>query len=291
MLSGFFRKAVFVFLFLLSGVTSAFALEIPPQPEGYVTDRAGLLSAELEKRLEGGLRILEKQTSVQLIVAIFKSLEGDALEDFSIRLAEAWKVGQKGKDNGVIFLIFQDDRKMRIEVGYGLEGALPDAKAGQIIQNRVIPLFKQEQYEAGVMAGISEIMGAVTSEFKPVKKHSMGYNPYERRNLSPEELARLNEQYQAFGLMVLFIVIAITIVDFFRYRNYRKEHRLYHNSYSFGEWWFRFAILLFLVSFIFRMLFYIMLFSRGGYYGGRSGFSGFRGGGGSFGGGGASGGW
>jgi uncharacterized protein len=105
-----------------------------------VNDYAGILGPADRERLESRIAERERATGAQVAVAIFPSLEGENLEDFAIRLAERWRVGQKGLDNGVILLVFEKDRKVRLEVGYGLEGAIPDAVAGQIIRERIAPL-------------------------------------------------------------------------------------------------------------------------------------------------------
>lgn len=255
-----------------------------------MNDYAGMLSPEVRTRLEQALRAFEVKTSNQLVVATFTSLGNGSIEDFSIRLAEKWRVGQKGKDNGVIFLIFKDDRKMRIEVGYGLEGTLPDALAGQIISQKVAPYFKKGDYDGGILSGVAAIIEAAQGEFKaePVPMGSYGYDY--QRPLTPQEIEELKKQGRVIGQFVFFLVAFLFAVDFLRYRTYAHQHRIYRNRYTFWEWWLRFAILLFLLNIILRMLFYAALFSRGGGYGGRSG-GGFSGGGGSFGGGGASGGW
>lgn len=153
-------------LFFLLCLPVLFALEVPKRADGYVTDHARLLSPSAKANLEALLKSFEDQTSNQVIVATFPSLEGNSLEDFSMRLAEAWKVGQKGKDNGVIFLIFKNDRKIRIEVGYGLEGVLTDATSGQIINQVVAPYFRKEDYQSGIVAGVDAIMKATRGEFK-----------------------------------------------------------------------------------------------------------------------------
>ncbi len=106
---------------------------IPPAPTARVNDYAGLLAAADRARLEALLTERERATGAQMVIAIFRSLEGESLEDFSIRLAERWRVGQRGLDNGVILLVFLDDRRVRLEVGYGLEPVLPDAVASRII--------------------------------------------------------------------------------------------------------------------------------------------------------------
>lgn len=264
------------------------ALDVPERPRGYVTDKAGVLSTGARLKLEALLGSYEAETTNQVVVAIFDSLEGGSIEDFSIRLAEKWKAGQKGRGNGVIFLSFIEDRKMRIEVGYGLEGALPDALAGQIVQTRVAPLFKKGDYEAGILFGVAAIIGATKGEYDGTGSHPVTAGP---RELTPQEQEMLRRQGEALAKLIFFAALVLFVIDFFRYRSYVGQHELYKGRYTFWEWWFRFAILLFVLSMLFRILFYVMLFSRGGYYGGRGGSGGFRGGGGGFGGGGASGSW
>lgn len=164
----------FFFSVLLLSLPVLSALEVPKRADGYVTDRAGLLSASARASLETTLRAFEEKTSNQVVVATFPSLEGDSIEDFSIRLAEAWKAGQKGRDNGVIFLIFRNDRKIRIEVGYGLEGVFPDAMAGQIISQVVAPYFRKGDYSGGIVAGTDAIMKATQGEFKGIPRRDRG---------------------------------------------------------------------------------------------------------------------
>ncbi len=158
-------RVAFLVLFLCSPSLLLAKLSVPEKPAGYVTDTASLLSSSARQNLEILLETFEKETSNQIEVAIFPSLEGEVLEDFSIRLAEKWKIGQAGKDNGVIFLIFPNDRKMRIEVGYGLEGVLPDALAGSIIRDVVAPHFKASNFDGGVTAGVQAIIQATKGEF------------------------------------------------------------------------------------------------------------------------------
>src|SRR6266446_3914181 len=113
-----------------------------PQPAGYVTDLAGILSSQQAASLDQALSDYEQRTSNQIVVLTVKSLEGQDIESYSIAVAEAWKAGQKHKDNGVILVIAPDERKVRIEVGYGLEGVLTDAKSSQIIRNILAPHFR-----------------------------------------------------------------------------------------------------------------------------------------------------
>src|SRR5262245_64035857 len=96
-----------------------------------------------------------------MVVALFRSLQGESLDDFSIRLAERWRIGQKGLDNGVILLVFVDDRKLRLEVGYGLEPVLPDAVAGRIIRDTIAPQFRERRYTAGLEAAVDAVFARI----------------------------------------------------------------------------------------------------------------------------------
>lgn len=159
------RKLLAVAAALLIFATAALALTVPPAPKGRVNDYASLLPANESAALEGRLKDIEDATSNQFVVAIFPSLEGDSLEDFSIRLADAWKVGQKGKDNGLILILFPQDRKVRIEVGKGLEGVITDAMSGRVIREVLAPAFKQSQYGAGLIASVDALDKASRGEF------------------------------------------------------------------------------------------------------------------------------
>jgi len=141
------------------------ALEVP-QYQGYVTDLAGMISAGERQRLEQTLLAFEQSDSTQIAVLTIPSLEGDALEDFSIRTVDAWKIGQKGKDNGVLLLVSKGDRKIRIEVGRGLEGVLTDLVSGRIVDQVMAPHFKAGQLDEGFDAGVAAIISATRGEFQ-----------------------------------------------------------------------------------------------------------------------------
>lgn len=153
---------------------SAFALEVPPPPSDYVYDSAQLLDASSRQKLSQKLAEFEKITSNQILVATFPSLEGGSLEDFSIRLAERWKPGQKDRNNGAILLIMRDDRRVRIETGYGLEGALTDALSKSIIENEIIPRFKQGNFQGGITAGVDALLQATQGEYQAEGSRSGG---------------------------------------------------------------------------------------------------------------------
>lgn len=157
-------RRLFLILLLLLALPAA-ALDVP-RPEGYVTDRAGLLSADTEQKLERFLEEFERSDSTQLTVLTVPSLDGEALEDYALRVAESWKIGQKGTDNGALLLVAKADKKMRIEVGRGLEGRLTDLLAGRILDNELRPRFKAGDFDGGIAAGVVGMAQAVRGEYK-----------------------------------------------------------------------------------------------------------------------------
>ena len=162
----YFIVPAFIILFtLLLSAFSARALDVPPL-NGRVNDYAGMISPGVRSQLENELTNFERTDSTQIVILTITSLEGDSLEDFSIRVAEAWKIGQKGKDNGAILLVSKNDRKTRIEVGRGLEGKLTDLVSGRIVQLVINPQFKRGDFDAGFQAGVRAMIDATRGEFK-----------------------------------------------------------------------------------------------------------------------------
>jgi len=145
-------------------VATATATEIPFLSRR-VNDVAGILSAGTVSSLETILKQHEDSTSNQIAVLTIESLEGETIEQYSIRVVDEWKLGQKGKDNGVLLLVSRDDRKVRIEVGRGLEGDLPDITCGSIIRKQILPRFKEGNYDAGVTDGIEAILAAIKGSY------------------------------------------------------------------------------------------------------------------------------
>jgi uncharacterized protein len=157
---------IYLLLFLLTLSSVGLAQREIPELWGVrVHDEAKALSAQTVQQLEQQLKLHEDSTSNQIAILIISSLEGEAIEDYAIRVAGKWQLGQKGKDNGILLLIAIDDRKMRIEVGYGLEGVLPDAVCNQIIRNEMAPNFRRGDYDAGVQAAVNAIVAAVGGEY------------------------------------------------------------------------------------------------------------------------------
>ena len=152
-------------LLLLLPCAGASALDVPLLKER-VTDLAGVLTAEQISVLDSKLRDLESTDSTQLAVLIIPSLEGESLEDYSMRVVEAWKLGQKAHDNGALLFVSLRDRKIRIEVGYGLESVLTDARSSQIIRNDISPRFRESDFYGGIDAGLTGIAQTVRGTYQ-----------------------------------------------------------------------------------------------------------------------------
>jgi uncharacterized protein len=153
-------------LALLLTVARSIALDVP-YLTGHVNDLAPMLTAEQRERLEGGLRDLERRTGAQVAVLTIPSLRGESLEAYSVKVAQAWRLGRKGVDDGALFLIAKQDRKMRIEVGYGLESRLTDLISRRILDEDVRPRFNQGDFAGGIEAGADAIARVISGEPLP----------------------------------------------------------------------------------------------------------------------------
>ena len=151
-------------LAVLASLTFVYAFEIPPQPPGRVTDLANILTAREREELIGRLAAFERETTHQVAILILPSLHGEPLEPFAHRVATTWRLGKAGVDNGILLLVALQDRKLRIEVGYGLEAVLPDGRAGAIIRESLAPRFRQGRYAQGLHAALDEIFRATRGE-------------------------------------------------------------------------------------------------------------------------------
>jgi len=134
-----------------------------PEPTGYVNDFAQLLSPDYRDSLEQNLTEFEEKTTAEIAVVTINSLEGNSLEDYAVRLFEEWKIGKKEKDNGLLILVSKEERKIRIEVGYGLEPVITDGRAGKIIREEMKPAFKEDNYDQGIKLAVEKIQGYITS--------------------------------------------------------------------------------------------------------------------------------
>ena len=245
-------SATFIALVSLS---SQAAEIIPPKPASYFNDYAGVVSKEAAYRFNEQLAQFERETSDQVVVAVFPKMQSDSsVEDYTQRVAQSWGVGQKDKRNGAVLFVFIEDRKMFIQVGYGLEGALPDITAFDITEYRIKPRFRANDYEGGLAAGIDSISKAIRGEYK-----GSGQTVAEKRGKAGAP---------NFLFFIIFVIVLIVIS--------RVMRRLGGYGYSSGRG---------------GPIFFPVGGGGGGWSSGGGGSSGFSGGGGSFGGGGAGSSW
>lgn len=235
----------------------AWAREVPPL-RAHVNDDADMLSPAAEQALETKLTEYEKRTQQQFALLTVESLEGDALEDFSIRVVEAWKLGKKGKDDGLLLLVVERDRKLRIEVGYGLEGDVTDAFSARVVRNVLTPALRSGRAEQGIQEAFDALMAQASGQSAAVPERA----PAEQRRRSP------------FGLAVLLLLAVPFLLPLLlgRFGGRRGRGLMWGGLGGLGG------------------------YSYGGGFGGSGrgysgGGGGFGGGGGGFGGGGASGSW
>jgi len=288
----FLIKRIFHILFftILFFPLSAQALDVP-KLQGYVNDYANMISPSAKAQLENELKAFEQSDSTQIVILTIPSLEGEVLEEFSIKVAESWKIGQKGKDNGVIFIVANQERKIRIEVGRGLEGKLTDLMTGRVIDLVVKSRFKRGDFDGGFVAGVSALIDATRGEFKVDDNH--GTQKHERSS-------------QIFTFLIFGGFILLFLGSFSRILGgiggaVGLPLFMYLAGLPVGL----VTLLIFAVLGLGAGIFLPVIFSSGGshrgggiWYGGGFGGSGggdfgggFSGGGGGFGGGGASGGW
>jgi len=154
----FLQRVLFLLFFVGAFVSQANAYYNPGNPAGFVNDYAHVLTEEQRQALENKLSQFEKSSTNEISVVIIPNLQDDTIENFAVKLFEAWGIGKKEKDNGILLLIAMQDRKMRIEVGYGLEDKVTDAQAGWIINNVMKPAFKENNYYAGMNGAVDNII-------------------------------------------------------------------------------------------------------------------------------------
>jgi uncharacterized protein len=190
------KKIISFFILVICCLPVAgYCLEVP-KLQGYVNDYAGMISPSVKSKIEEGLRAFEQSDSTQIVILTVPSLEGENLDEFGIKVAETWKIGHLGKDNGVIFIVSKEERKIRIEVGRGLEGKLTDLMTGRIIDQVIKPRFKQEDFSGGFVAGVSALIAATRGEFKAGPRQ-----PRRRQKDFPPLLTFL----LFFGIFILFL--------------------------------------------------------------------------------------
>jgi len=237
-------------------VVRAVTPPLPDNPPGHVVDLAGVISTRQQQDLERLLTTLEQKTTAQMVILTIESLDGPDINSFSLQTAEKWKIGQKKKDNGLLFVVAVRDRKYRFEVGYGLESVLPDSLLGSLGRQVLVPYFRQGQYGSGISTATGKIVQILARHYRVTLAGA-------------EHLTAVRKQRnQGLGGLVFFLVLlAFMLIIYSRSFNRRHGGR---GGYGGGT----------------------IIYPGGGWGGGSSGgFGGFSGGGGGFGGGGASGGW
>lgn len=234
-----------------------------PALRGRVNDYAGVIAQDQARALDARLAQFEQETGHQVAVLTIPTLDGEDIEGFGIRVAESWKIGKKGFDNGVILIVAIKDRRLRLEVGYGLEGVLPDALAKQIISDYIVPHFRAQDYAGGILAGTDAVLKVIKNEPLPERA----------RKRATKQESPVNP------LLMFLITLAVFGVMAFASGGGRRRNRMWMTHGRRGG------------PMIFGGPGSFGGFGGGGFGGGGFGGGGFSGGGGSFGGGGASSSW
>lgn len=263
---------------------------VPPLT-GRVVDQTGTLTSEQIATLDGTLRAFEQRKGSQIAVLIVPTTEPETIEQFSIRVAEAWKIGRKKIDDGAILVVAKDDRRLRIEVGYGLEGALTDVTSKRIIDEIITPKFRQGDFAGGISAGVDRMIGVIDGEPLPEPKRQ-------------QQSANIFDNLESVGPIAFFAVLVFGGI--FRAMLGRLLGAAVTGGLVGLVIWFlagtlMVAAIIGVIAFVFTLIGDSVVSSgggRGGWSGGSGGGwsggssgGGFSGGGGSFGGGGASGRW
>lgn len=282
---------------MLSGIPGAWSAPEFPVLSGRVVDQADILSPEQESGLTNTLQQHESKTGNQVVVVTLSSLQGYDISDYGYQLGRYWKIGQKELNNGVLLIVAPQERKVRIETGYGLEGALPDVLGNDIIQSKILPHFRNNDMPTGIASGVQAILQAIVGEYKAsdIQKH---------KSSSPQSI----EQEEVIPALFMLVFFGFPMVlNLFGGRSKSKfVGPLVSVLSGVGAWLLTHSLVVAVFIAIFVAMFFLPRgggrggFGGGGYwggggysrgYGGGFGGGGFSGGGGSFGGGGASGSW
>lgn len=195
-------------LFLLLLARPLAALDVPPPPDRWVTDAAGILSTTDAAILDTKLKNFEQESGAQFIIYTLPSIENEVIEDFTIRAVERWKVGQKKYDNGLVLFVFVKEKKVRVEVGYGLEGSITDAVSSRVIREQIAPHFQKGDYAAGLNAAADELMRRIKAGEAPVEPMRR-----DRPTATPGDAIASQVISMAFlaGIIFLFIVLPMLL--------------------------------------------------------------------------------
>ena len=257
-----YRAAVAALLICLAALVGAATAQPRfPALTGRIVDDANVIDATTKARLDEKLKALEDKTGTQLVVATLPSLQGYDIADYGYQLGRAWGIGQKGKNNGALLIVATGDRKVRIEVGYGLEGALTDAVTKLIIENAILPRFRAGDFSGGIARGVDDVLQVLSGDAEEFKRRA-------------DRASRPSGQEGMESFILVLVILIIFLVIFMR----SSSRQAYRRGWNTGP---------------------VILPPMGGGWGGGwgggggggSGGGGFSGGGGSFGGGGSSGSW
>ena len=243
-------KKIALIALCFSIASLAFSLEVPPL-QNPVMDMAGIISSQTEMQINSECQKLSSETGIQFAILTIKSLQGESLEEYSLKVAESWALGDSQKDTGVLLFVAYDEHEMRFEVGYGLESTLTDAKTGLIIRNVIAPNFQKGDYDAGFLQATQNVIGLVSGQEELV---------------SPQVLNEKGENQEALET-VIPAIIAIVVFCLLIFTKTGRKILFYSSFFTGGRG------------------------GHGGGHGGGHNGGGFSGGGGHFGGGGSSGRW
>lgn len=294
-----YLKSITHLLFAFILIIPAFGQDLQeiPSLKQRVTDAANLLSDSEVAFLTNQLKDLEERKGSQLAILTVSSTKPETIEQYSIRVVDQWKIGREDVDDGVLLIIAKNDRKLRIEVGYGLEGAIPDAYSKRIINNIIVPHFRDGDYYQGIEEGVEAIIGLINGEDLP-----------EVTSTTSAQNDKTIGLFFFIGIIVLIFIVVLTKVALAKKLGNTKSNLIVLSIVFLVVW-----LVVNFISAVFASFFALIFLNGrgsgggrrgGGYYGGYvggssggwgggGGFSGggFSGGGGGFGGGGASGGW
>lgn len=200
------RRLLAVAILVVATALPAAALDFPALT-GRVVDQANILDAQTRSGLTDKLAALEAKTTDQLVVVTLRSLQGTSIEDFGVQLGRHWGIGQKGKNNGALLIVAPTERKVRIEVGYGLEGSLTDALTKFIIENSILPRFKAGDMPGGIRRGVDDLIQVMQGEGGEIKQHAIAQQAKPNDVLSDLAVTILVIFFLGMGLFTVFLVI------------------------------------------------------------------------------------
>lgn len=266
-------KRIFVFIFVFVNFQLCSLASVPALDfNGYVADHAGVLSLNAEQIINKKLDFLREKTGAVVAVITLHSLNGDSVENVALEVGRKYRVGEVGKNNGLIFLVAPNEKRLRLEVGYGLEGVISDSVAGRIRDEYILPSFKQGNYETGIKDGVSVISNVIISKYEG----------------KPSALGKTTKKYDYFSILLFLLILFLVFCP-----------NVLKGGGTFGTKRYGGPVLSKIFDILGLLLFFFGNNSRRRYYSCRSNFDGSFsrsrlhrfGGGGGFGGGGASGRW